>query len=438
MVHTGLAAAGGVAIKQRFAKAGWSSAGLDVTSTAVSRTVTLVLVDAGGSPLGALPPYQVELPWWPETEDVVAGARERYGLDVTVLRLLAAHRPAPPGGAVTYLAEVAEPPTGWPRMLTPVQVDLAPHPLRAAYAETGGPAASLAWAGEALRRLGRGPIRISTQRKTWNLSAIWRLQDDVGQVWLKQVPPFFGHEAPVLSWFAATADAVAPALLATDGARMLLEDVPGEDLFGAAAPVRGAMLAQLHAVQARAVGEADDLVALGVPDRRGDLLTARVRTVAERHGAGIAGLPALIAGLCDRLSAVRRCGLPDTLVHGDFHPGNVRGDRTRMVILDWGDCFVGHPGFDALRMVEDLDDDAARDLLRVWDRAWRGTVPGCEPAAALDLLRPVAPLLGAAAYAGFVDGIEPTEHPYHAGDVPACLHRAAELALQERSLLPLI
>ena len=74
------------------------------------RQVSLLLCDRDGRRLGALPQFEVEVPWWPEAEPVVAGARARYGIEVTVLRLVASpvsERAA--GGPVTYLAEVAEP-----------------------------------------------------------------------------------------------------------------------------------------------------------------------------------------------------------------------------------------------------------------------------------------------------------------------------------------
>ena len=79
------------------------------------RTVTLVLTDGNGEVLGALPPFEVPSPWWPEAAPVVRAARERHGIEPTILRLLEA--PADwPGGAVTYLAEVdpAEMPANLP------------------------------------------------------------------------------------------------------------------------------------------------------------------------------------------------------------------------------------------------------------------------------------------------------------------------------------
>ena len=53
-------------------------------------------------PRGVLPPVTVASPWWPEVEPVVAAVRERFGLDVVVLRLLHGA-----GVDVTYLAELA-------------------------------------------------------------------------------------------------------------------------------------------------------------------------------------------------------------------------------------------------------------------------------------------------------------------------------------------
>src|SRR6185436_1412554 len=69
----------------------------------MGRTVTLVLVDADGGMLGALPPFDVDVPWWQEVGDVVDAARARPGIGVQVLRLLHADGTHPPGGHVTYL-----------------------------------------------------------------------------------------------------------------------------------------------------------------------------------------------------------------------------------------------------------------------------------------------------------------------------------------------
>ncbi|SCG67725.1 phosphotransferase family protein [Micromonospora coxensis] len=381
----------------------------------MTRTVTLVLVDPTGRPLGALPEYEVESPWWQEVDPVVRGAP----VEVSVLRLLDGHGDRPGvGGTVRYLAEVAEPPAV---PLRPAAVDLAPHPLRAPYAEPGGPAASITWARAVLDRLGR-PAGEVTQRRTWNLSAIWRLDSPHATAWLKQVPGFFRHEAAVLRRLGSLTPGRVPVLLADDGdGRMLLDHVPGEDRYGADPAERAAIAADQHDLQVRALPLVDDLVADGVPDLRGPALARWIRATIPPSA-----LPSTnpLDGLAERLAQVAECGVPDTLVHGDLHPGNVRGDGVRRVVIDWGDAFVGHPAFDILRLTEGLPASTAAPLLGAWCARWRDSVPGCDPERAVALLRPVAALRMAAVYAMFLAGIEPSERIYHADDVPRCLAEA--------------
>ena len=398
--------------------------------------MTLVLLDAAGRPLGALPPFEVSTPYWQDMRPVVAGARERYGVEVAVLRLLSAQRPEPHGGAVTYLAQTdADPPAG---LTTPVEVDLSPDPHRAPYAEPGGPAASLRWAGEALHAFGRGPIQAAAQDRTWNLSAIWALRTSGGPVWLKQVPRFFAHESAVLRWIAGLGYGhLVPRVLAAaeppqPPGCILLDHVDGNDLYGAGLDVRIAIVADLHPVQRAAADPVEELLRLGVPDRRTAPLIAALRGVVARHGGGDRRLDALAAGLDERMARVAACGLPETLLHGDLHPGNVRGhigatgpDGRPRVVIDWGDSCVTHPAFDVLRMTEGLAEGDARAVVDAWAAPWRAG--GGDPEGAVELLRPVAALRNAAAYADFLDQIEPAEHPYHAADVGLWLNRAAEL-----------
>jgi hypothetical protein len=83
--------------------------------------------------LGALPPFQTEVSWWPEAWDIVRGARERHSIDVTLLRLLETESGVPVGGRLTYLAEMAaEAPV--PADLRPWPGSLPEHPLRMSWA----------------------------------------------------------------------------------------------------------------------------------------------------------------------------------------------------------------------------------------------------------------------------------------------------------------
>ncbi len=398
------------------------------------RSVTLVLLDADGVLLGALPPFDVERPWWPEVAPIQVAVRERYDLELRVLRLLTTAGP-PPGGDVSYLAQTVDRgahvrrilPAG---VLTPVEVDLADDPRRAPYARPGGPTATMEWGATATTRLGLGPVVGAQQQRTWNLSTIWRLDTPDSPLWIKEVPHFFAHEPAVLGWLGSTPCAASfPRLLATEGGRMLLADIAGDDLFHAPVEVRAAIASDLHRVQLLAADRStmDNLVAAGVPDRRTPAFLPFVAEVAEGARTRDARLDRLVADLPERLAAIDACGLPDTLCHGDLHPGNARGvPGGPTVIMDWGDAFIGNPGFDILRLTEDTSPDDGADLIAAWAARWRSERPGCDPERAVRLLRPVAALRNAAVYADFLRHIEPSEYPYHADDPPVWLAKAAE------------
>ena len=394
----------------------------------MGRTVTLVLVDDAGVPRGALPPFRVQAPWWQEVGDVVAGARLRYGVDVDVLRLLDAELAHPPGGPVSYLAQLRR---GHPDRLLPVQVAVGAHPLRAPWAQPNGPRASVAWAVEQLAALGR-PDVTAVQLRTWNLSAIWRL-DSRGRpvAWLKQVPPFYEHEPDVLRAVADVEAGLVPRVLAVgEHGRILLADVDGSDRYGAGAEECAQIAADWHPVQVALADRVDKLLAHGAPDQRDPV--ARIRQVAASRRLDVPGLAELVDSLDVRLTKAAACGLPDTLVHGDLHPGNVRSGGARRVLLDWGDAGVTNPAYDIIRLTGGLPWREAAEVVHRWAVRWRGDAPGSVPERAVDLLRPVAALRAAVTYADLLGAIEPSERPYHASDVQNCLVEAVRIAREGR------
>jgi aminoglycoside phosphotransferase (APT) family kinase protein len=156
------------------------------------------------------------------------------------------------------------------------------------------------------------------------------------------------------------------------------------------------------------------------------------RTAGQLDPATTDACEALLAGLPERFAALAACGLPDSLVHGDFHAGNVRGSGVngtidRLVLLDWGDCGVGHPLLDQAAFLGPLSPADAASAAAEWEVLWRRLRPGSDYVPAVDLVRPVAALRQAAIYRTFLDAIEPDERVYYAGD-PARWLRAAALA----------
>ena len=136
----------------------------------------------------------------------------------------------------------------------------------------------------------------------------------------------------------------------------------------------------------------------------------------------------LVDGLARRFDALEACGIPDTLVHGDFHPGNVRGERGGYRILDWADSAIGHPLLDLRPTVEYLTGAARAAVVEAFVTGWQQALPGCDAHRAAELAAPLGPLLGAVTYRRFLDNIEPSERPYHHGDPARALRRAIDIA----------
>ena len=393
------------------------------------RDVTLVLCLRDGTVLGALAPFRVEVPWWSYVGHVVTAARDTHGVDVTVLRLLESEAAwAPGGGKVTYLAEVTQPPAAalapWPGDPT------ADEPLRLPYARPGGPESDLRWADAMLAGRGTPRTEPAQQVRTWNLSSLWRLPVGDSAAWLKVVPPFFAREGRVLPLLDPD---VVPRPIACDGTRLLLEELPGPDHHDTVGQPLLAMVRILVGLQVAWIGRAEELLTLGLPDWRPAALAELAadvvaRTADELDGEVVRDLERLLAGLAPRFAEIEACGIPATLVHGDFHPGNVRGPSERLVLLDWGDCGVGHPLLDQAAFLERMPTGERAAVIQEWSRLWRAAVPGSDPDRAARLLEPVAALRQAAIYRGFLDAIEPDERVYHDADPAIWLIRAADLA----------
>lgn len=400
------------------------------------RRAALVLVDGRGELLGTTPRIPVATPWWQDIGPVVATCAARFGFRPIVLRLLESERPVPPGGPVTYLAEVADTDLARAReQVRPWSGTLDEHPLRATWARPGGPTADLAWAWTVVRGHGLRSAGEPAQVRTWHLSSIWRLPIRGGDAWLKVVPPFFAHEGAVIE---RLADHPVPRLLGRDGARTLMREIPGDDRYSATGPELLDMVDDLVTLQVATASDVEGLLAAGVPDWRGPSLVPGLRDVVTRTAPELdpttrRRLEPFVEGLPDRLTAVAACGLPTTLVHGDFAPGNVRGDgrTTPRTILDWGDCTLGHPLLDQPAFLDRTPAGEARAIRAHWDARWRARVPGSDPTRAAELLRPVAAARQAMVYRRFLDGIEPSERVYHAGDPADWLRRTAAILAAE-------
>ena len=196
------------------------------------------------------------------------------------------------------------------------------------------------------------------------------------------------------------------------------------------------MVSMLVALQASWIGRVDDLLRIGParlarsgahgPHRRRRPTPFRGPPAGRRRDPRRPSSTACPA----RFAAIAACGLPDTLVHGDFHPGNVRGTPGHLTMLDWGDCGVGHPLLDLPAFLEVVAaGEPRRGSATHWLAAWtRGGAGLRRRRAPPSSSAPVAAARQAVIYQTFVDNIEPVERRHHDADVLEWLSRTAAIA----------
>ncbi|WP_307543645.1 aminoglycoside phosphotransferase family protein [Streptomyces sp. V3I8] len=395
----------------------------------MSRTFS-AWVTSGEDLLGVAGPFPVDVPRWAEVEPVVLRLRKVLGVEVLVLRLLSVEGGGDGrDGHVTYHVQALERPRVPLRLPADPGALSGDEPLRARWADADGLHGLLDGATRTLAAAGRpvtGPVE---QRRTWNLAGLFRLPTGRGPVWLKATPHFAADEAEVIAAFARIDPGLVPTVLGSADGYVLMEHVPGEDCWRASARTAASGARRFAAAQA-ALAERPGERPASVPDRRTAVLAERVAELLD--GPVRAELTAreldLARALADRWRSLEECGLPDTVVHGDFHPGNWRADGGPPVVVDFADAHWGNPVLDGLRLGSFLPAAVRASTARAWADAWRARVPGSDPARALVVAEPLAPLASAVRYQEFLDGIEPSERVYHQGDPASAVREAVRRA----------
>jgi hypothetical protein len=372
-----------------------------VTQTSIQRAIvpdgtrSRLLVVAGERP--SLPSWTLEDA---EPVDSIRGARDAFGIETPFLRMVRVDGDVFHGLTIRLLMEFEAPALDWatPTGLTWIAFDdirpgsLDAEPFDAALAEwiaelrsgvvparrphwsrPGWHAATTGWLAHELAPLGfemREPVQ---QLGSWAISSLLAVDTDRGRLIVKSVPPMFGHE-PALTLALATEHpgVVSDVLVADPVRRHLVMRAFGGAPLGSEEPSRWSDgLTALGAIQQSWIDRPDDARRIGVEDRSLAALDREVDSIVTDDAASpgldpsarerlVSSLPQL-HGLIAHLAAGP---VPETLVHGDFHPWNVQRDGGRLVIFDWSDACWGHPFFDVPTVTQRTDDMTARESLR--------------------------------------------------------------------------
>ncbi|GAA1525028.1 aminoglycoside phosphotransferase family protein [Kribbella lupini] len=397
----------------------------------MSETKTVeALVSLGDRYLGRVPAFEADRPWWSEIEATTASLDRLLGVQSLVLRLVHADEAETRrGGRVVYHVQVAAEPR--PGVLHPAPRPewaeiVKPHPLRATWAEVDGPRRLIEWAQGIL-----GPVR-PAQVKTWNLSCLVRLDD----AWAKATSSFCSVDAEVIRQVHRYDETLAPGVLGVDPANRwsLLEHAPGVDCWEPDDETLRDVIGRWVTVQAT-LDPAELRTPRMLPQEVAGELTGLLDGDAgsQLSPDDLAQARRLVDVLPGLVATLESAGLPNTLVHGDFHTGNWRSDGTTRRIVDWADSHLGHPATDLHRLCGYLPPQQQELARSTWVAAWRSHWPAGDPARALPPIAVLSRLLGAITYQRFLDNIEPDERVYHEGDpaheIAGAVGTATELGL---------
>ena len=300
-------------------------------------------------------------------------------------------------------------------------LEAEPPPGRPAWALPGWRDRVLDWLGEEVPRLGHRLEGVE-QRKQWSISAVLLVHTDGPRLYLK-VParlPLFVEEGRVTATLAELFPGSVPAPLAVhpEEGWFLLPDLGDPVGWEAPHETRAAMFGDFAGLQRRSAAMTDELLAAGCHDRRLHVLEAQLDSVIADPTAVARLEPDEVAELrrrqaelqeaCRRLAAV---GVPDTIVHGDLHLGNVARQDGRLVYFDWTDACVAHPFIDLHSLQWERDPAHKTALLDAYLAEWEGVVAHERLREAAALASVVTPLHHAVSYHTIVTNLEPASKP---------------------------
>jgi hypothetical protein len=264
------------------------------------------------------------------------------------------------------------------------------------------------------------------QVKSWGISAVWRIDTGQTTYYFKSVPELFAGEPEITAYLADLFGDRVPKVAAVDHERhwMLMPEFIGPLLRDNREPaVWSSAAGQYARMQIESISRIDGLLSVGCADRRIESLRVDVDALVAalvddefRIDSGLSVDEAVdviaqadrVRSLCERLAA---SGIPDTLIHGDLHAGNIVNGVEGFVYFDWTDAAVSHPFFDLLTLVgaDWLRDEVdSRDaILEAYCGPWTDLMPMDTLMDAVDVALKLAPVYHAVSYRRIRDASPP-------------------------------
>lgn len=260
-----------------------------------------------------------------------------------------------------------------------------------------------------IKAAGRVRLGPSRQIKHWSMSAVLRMPTDRGDLFLKAVLPRLAHEPDITRYLASLGIAPFATIIAIspDDRWWLAEDFGGVDGWAVSTEQRRACLTQLVMVQKETIGRGDELIAVGCVPLTSASLADNVRSTLARDdiwrapklpknldralsGEEVDRLQELTPYLVECAERLDESAIPATIVHRDFHPGNVVVRDNEILLHDWSFATVTNPLFDLASWLLDASEPDAASYLEACFAAWADAVAPERMRSAWCVAKPLA------------------------------------------------
>jgi hypothetical protein len=255
------------------------------------------------------------------------------------------------------------------------------------------------------------------QIKHWSITSALRVPTNQGDYYFKAVPAVFAQEPGITAALAARYPQYVPPPCATrmhpGESWMLMPDFKGVVLEDISVEQLGEALRILARMQIDSVSRVEELRAAGCPDRTLERLAGEIKTLLydpvvlegllPEEIERVQRLGSRFEEMCERLASYR---VPQTLLHGDFHGGNLLERDGKILIFDWTDGSIAHPFLDLITATANrypAFEEAEKAIVRdAYLSAWTGYESPERLLEAAQLAWPLGGLHQAVSYRGIM------------------------------------
>ncbi|MDY7005173.1 MAG: aminoglycoside phosphotransferase family protein [Cyanobacteriota bacterium] len=240
--------------------------------------------------------------------------------------------------------------------LTEIESNEIPE-LRPPWARKGWFDHATKWIEEQLLELNYQQLSPVVCIKNWGISCVLRVNTTAGNIYFKQASrlPLFCNEPLVTTELANLFPENIPTVLSINSEHhwMLLADF-GEPIGrNSSIKLQKDIYRLLAQIQIKSIQHIDNLLSIGCLDRRLEKLSTQIdvlfndkNVLDQLKEIEIKQLRTLVPHLKNLCSQLAEYKIPQTLIHGDLHLGNVALHNNKYLIFDWTDGCISHPFFD--------------------------------------------------------------------------------------------